>query len=289
MSDKKLVSFCDRISFPEDFRKEVFPVIEKIKKHFPGEYEAINGNRLDEAGYIDLTHKLGMSPELVTLSLCIMMGMDSRERYSAAGADDEIYYASQKEITIWAKKNYAEHGTVGTIRYEWLNNFIDPHVFRLGRLDFERYGFWNGADCTVHGVHLHGGDACINVHIPEDGKLGHEEVLESYRKAYRFFGLEGDYPFICHSWLLYPGNRDFLPAGSNIVAFLGDYDIVNTDEFTESPDLWRIYGTRDSYVPSELPRDTGLRSALADYLISHGNVYGRGYGVFIHNGDSIIK
>ena len=41
--------------------------------------------------------------------------------------------------------------------------------------------------------------------------------------------------------------------------------------------------------PASLPRDTELRRRMADYLAKSGNVTGTGYGVFLFDGERVIK
>ena len=52
--------------------------------------------------------------------------------------------------------------------------------------------------------------------------------------------------------------------------------------------MWRIFG-KDAGLPAEqLPRDTGLRRAYADWIQKGGNV-GGGYGILFFDGEKIIK
>jgi len=282
-------TFFDNIAFPEEYRAQVLPVIARIERECEAEYKALDADRLELSHYEALAARLGENLDLVMLAACIMMGIDSKVRYDARGISDEIYYASQRELTIWSKRCVVDYGHLGVLGYEWLNNFTDPHVFRIGRLEFEHKIFPKGLSYENHGVSLHGGEPVINIHIPEDGPLDHEEVLASYRKAYEFFGLRGDYPFVCSTWLLYPANVEFLPEPSNIRLFMGDFTVIHSTDEKYSRDLWRVFGRRDSYDPASLPRNNRLQANLADYLAMHDGVTGEGYGVFLHNGKEIVR
>ena len=48
-------------------------------------------------------------------------------------------------------------------------------------------------------------------------------------------------PYLCHSWLLYPGLKDILPEKSNIIMFQNQFQIVETD-WDEREAEWRIWG-----------------------------------------------
>lgn len=289
MAERELEFFCDKIDFPAEFRGELFPLIRRIEREFGEEYTVIDADRCSLGGYTALADKLGENTDKVMLALCMMMCVDAKVRYDEIGASDEIYYASMRELTIWSKRCFAERGHVGIYGHDWMNNFIEPHLFRIGRLEFERLKFEEGCEYHGHGIDLAGGDGVINIHIPEDGALCHDEVIESYRKAYEFFGLKGNSPFVCHTWLLYPGNRDFLPEKSNIRAFMDDFELVYSKDIKNCSDLWRVFGRRESYDPATLPRDNSLRKNLAEYLETHDNVTGIGYGVLVHNGENIVK
>ena len=289
MAKRDLDFLCDKIDFPAEFREVIFPLVRRIEQDYNDEYTAIDKDRCNPDGYAALAVKLGENVDAVMLAACMMMGIDSKVRYDEMGVSEDIYYASMRELTIWSKRCYLERGHIGIYGHDWMNNFIEPHVFRIGRLEFERMKFEKGQEYHGHGVDLKGGDPVINIHIPEDGALRHDEVLESYRRAYEFFGLKGNSPFVCHTWLLYPGNRDFLPEKSNIRPFMDDFEIVYRQDVQNAPDLWRVFGRRESYDPNELPRDNSLRKNLAEYLETHDRVTGYGYGVFIHNGKEIVK
>ena len=281
--------FSDRIDFPEEYRNVIFPLIGRIEAQYYDDYKKIDADRCAEDGYISLAEKMGEPLDTVMLAVCVMCAVDSKKRYDSLGISGEIYYASQKDITIWAKRCCLERGHIGVYAYEWLNNFTDPHVFRLGRLQFERKKFPMGFTYTGHGITLNGGDEVINIHIPEDGPLVHEDVLESYRLAYRFFGLDGKRAFVTHTWLIYPKNREFLPEKSNIRDFMDDYEILFYDERAYSSNLWRVFGRRDSYEPATLPRENSLQRNMADYLASHDCISGEGYGLFVFDGEEIVK
>ncbi|NLB36646.1 MAG: hypothetical protein GX824_05005, partial [Clostridiales bacterium] len=93
--------------------------------------------------------------------------------------------------------------------------------------------------------------------------------------------------FCCGSWLLYPAHEFFLPKGSNILRFMHDFEIVRSRETDEFNNAWRVFGRYANLPYNELPRNTSLRKAYANWLES-GNKAGDGYGIFIFDGEKII-
>ena len=86
------------------------------------------------------------------------------------------------------------------------------------------------------------------IHIPSSGEpFDREARLASYKMAYDFFREElagGPLVCVCHSWLLYPGYKEVLKPTSNIVSFMGDFDIVEAEDGNFcggllSPICWR--------------------------------------------------
>lgn len=60
-----------------------------------------------------------------------------------------------------------------------------------------------------------------------------------FASAYTRFGRE--IPYLCHSWLLYPGLTELLKPDSNIIRFQELFSLLQTDtEGTEAE--WRIFG-----------------------------------------------
>ena len=114
--------------------------------------------------------------------------------------------------------------------------------------------------------------------------------LEFHEIRFHIVGREGDsyeHAGLCTR----PGDRVVnihIPEDSNIRAFMDCFHILSRDDRRFAGDLWRVFGHRDSYDPASLPRDTGLRRAMADYLAAHDGVTGTGYGVFTFDGERIL-
>ncbi len=173
---------------------------------------------------------------------------------------------------------------------DWFTGFFAMTRFALGRLQFElapfRYGKFERA-----GQRIFRGEQALNLHIPScGGRLTREVRLDAYRRAKRFFADSfpaGPVPFVCDSWLLFPAHREFLPEGSNILDFMDDFTIIDSFETEGFEEGWRLFYDKAGLPPDQLPRDTSLRRAYADWLAA-GRRTGSGYGVFFFDGERIL-
>ena len=153
---------------------------------------------------------------------------------------------------------------------------------------------YEGEDFTMSsGKVFKAGDKYINMHIPSRGiPLTDEVRLASYKAAYPHFAHlfeDGIVIFGCSSWLLYPRHREFLPAGMNLLKFMGDFEMVTGKETPDDfHDRWRVFGRYTNLPDDQLPKDTSLRRAYAEWLQA-GNPTGRGFGIFAFDGEKMVK
>ena len=92
----------------------------------------------------------------------------------------------------------------------------------------------------------------------------------------------------CESWLLYPRNREILSPASNIIGFLGDWDIVQSGETPEFHDAWRVFGADYKKPLDQLPERTSMQRAFKRWLLA-GNQTGWGLGLLIFDGKTILN
>ncbi len=283
-------AFAEKIGLPEEAAAVALPICETIMTSYAEEYAEIFRDMKNPKQILALAKKMGMERDAVMLAVCLLLGVDVREMYAERGIDEEIYWSSMRDITVWTKTCMKMRGHVGLYEYGWIVNFLQASIVRLHRLEFHIISFPKGKTWSKAGVKVKGGNPVINIHIPEDGPLHHEDVLESYRCAYRYFGCTGVRAFVCHSWLLYPGNYEFLSETSNIRAFMDDFDLITRDDSKWSGDLWRVFGPCESYDDtSKFPCETGLQRGMKKYLDEHDGVTGAGYGIFLFDGEKVIK
>ena len=69
--------------------------------------------------------------------------------------------------------------------------------------------------------------------------------------------------------------------------FVSDFELIYSHETEEFDDIWRVFGRYAGLPYNELPRDTALRRAYAEWLCA-GNKSGVGLGVFAFDGEKIL-
>ncbi len=67
---------------------------------------------------------------------------------------------------------------------------------------------------------------------------------------------------ICHSWLLFPEYKNILLPKSNIVSFMGDFDIFASHEQEKFEYGWRVFADKSELTPKKLPENTSLQKAF---------------------------
>jgi hypothetical protein len=162
----------------------------------------------------------------------------------------------------------------------WLGHHLAHHLFRLGRLQFQRSLAAPGMGSIASGTPI------LDVHVPGDGPLDAEACDVSFAWAAVFFAAH--FPqhraryLTCTSWLLDPQLTELLGADSNIARFQRRFELLGMRdepsrvfEFVfDRPDL----DTPTARQLAELPRDSRLRSALIEHHVRGGRIR-QGLGV----------
>ncbi len=222
----------------------------------------------------------------------LLLAKPLKERYKKLGIlSDEIYVDSMKDITWKLMKTHNIDDIWGTSFGDWSAKFFRPDIFTLGRLQYEMHDF--GFEYSAHGFDLKPDTRIINVHIPASGPLTPELCMDSFKRAHEFFRDQfpsGISVFMTESWLIFPKHREFLPENSNILKFMDFFEPVKVYESKpgERDEMWRVFGKYADAPVDQLPRDTSIRRAYADWLAKGGTV-GGAYGVFFFDGEKIIK
>lgn len=208
----------------------------------------------------------------------ICMTKHLRRLYLERKLDMQIFKDSVLDLKWKNEECKAVKGICGSFVASWYPGFFDLTRFALGRLQFELTKA--PGDYCGNGLILEKGrSTLINVHIPRTGTpMDKESCDKSYAAARAFFAAEAgeNCPFVCHSWLLYPENKNILPASTNTVRFMSEYEIVAWG-YNEGEDLWRLFDTEEK-DPKKLPTNGSLRRCYAEHLKKGGRV-GWGYGI----------
>ncbi|MGW4564354.1 acyltransferase domain-containing protein [Streptomyces sp. NPDC004561] len=187
-------------------------------------------------------------------------------------------------------RNMATHrrrrGTAGLEAPGWLVHHFRGELYQLGRLQFERarHGQRTSAVIAAAGLGVAPGTPCLNLHIPDfNGPLTPSACDRSLALAQDFFALhfpeERPSAALCHSWLLDPQLRRYLPADSNILRFQDRFRVAREDtEPADTEPVRFVFGDPDLPV-AELPRRTTVERAVGDHLRAGGHWF-VGHGWF---------
>lgn len=292
MDKKFLIALNEKIDMPAEAKNQIYDTFDIILKDndFKQKYDKINCDFFDSGDVLKRIHDLAaiknIHPDLLTLVFLEMFSENTLKLYGSSDLDltEHIFYHTMEDFTIWVNVCKRDYGHWGIKEYYWLQKHLRAELYHLGRMQYHYIKF-NKDSYSNKYINVKRDDTVINIHIPEGHSFDRATRLESYRIAYKLLKCN---IFVCDSWLLYPKHRDFLPRYSNILNFMDDFNIFDSHESTDMSNMWRIFNRRETYIPSELPRNTGLQRAYADWLAAEG-VTGSGYGIFYFDGENILK
>ena len=243
----ELLEFWEEISLVPDAVRQ----IEKLEIT-EGEYEKLRELFLRDVNLFYEAVKKREDFRLVFLYCFSKMACEVYDRYCEQGISRRVYRDTFYDLTLWCENCYKAYGEYGIAQYDWFCRHLDMSLFRLGRLEFERIpSLW---DIQTDEISVHKGDPVISVHIPQGEKLELDACLDSFRQAEQFWKEKQVY--LCHSWLLYPGLKEIMKPGSNILQFQTLFHIVAVDfEGREAEE--RIFGELET-DPRNYAEDTSL-------------------------------
>lgn len=287
--------FMTRLSYPEQAINTLLEANEKLEntdinavatsfmnKEYKESSEILN--RVSE-----IAEKINIPYYTASMVFYMRASYTLHDRYRENNISDEIFWTTMNDFKCKLLECMEIHGVWGTASVEWHVNFFHLQRFGLGRLQYE-HSSWRGEDYTRCGITVKKGGHVINIHIPSSGPLTYESRMDSYRRAYEFYKNEFSGPIIitCNSWLLYPKHTEFLPHNSNILGFMSDFDIVQSNESDTFSNAWRVFGKYYTNPPEQLPVKTSLQRAYAKHL-TEGGKCGSGYGIILFDGEKILR
>lgn len=287
MIKQKAHDLMQKLDFPTDAQKEMLSILDKLLKNcdFLDIIKQYENDSFDFDLMLSnmkaIAEKCNICPYSAYMILFICMSERLHKLYNEKGIDDTIFYNTMLDLRYKLEECKLVHNQIGTFVPKWYKGFFEMKIFALGRLQFEINHTW--FDCKVNGKTIPKGTKVLSVHIPRTGtKLEHSLVLESYKNAKQFFKDEfnEDIIFICNSWLLYPWNRTVLKDGSNLALFYDDFTVVQSGEYNNYSEIWRLFDCLYDGNPDNLPSDTSLRRAYIERIKSNLPI-GHGTGVII--------
>ena len=203
------------------------------------------------------------------------------DKYLERGLPEEIFRDSMADLRCKLFECYRLYGIWGSFVAVWFSRFFNFTLYGIGRLEFAPYSCDFDFTLTKNGRSycIKKGDPVIDVHIPSRGRLPHEEVLDSYKRALEFFKntLKIDATaFVCESWMLFPEHKSIIPEAKNLLDFMNDYSIVHDGKSRD--DLWRIFYCFVGEDYDIIPQNTYLQRQYVEFMKNGGEV-GWGQGI----------
>lgn len=211
-----------------------------------------------------------------------------KENYQKRGIAEMFFWDAAGDLTSKLAECRERCGVAGTASFLWHIPFFHFQRFTLGRLTYEDR-IYEGADYTCGNITVREGDVVLGLHIPSGAPFDRESRMDSYRKAFAFYGHTKEKPLIVHgrSWLLSPDHEKELPPSSNIVDFIHDFDMLGSADKDGFPDAWRIYGSAASEPMEKWPQKTALQK-LYYKLMSTGQKAKGGFGMLVFDGEKLL-
>lgn len=227
---------------------------------------------------IELSKDFGIDKYTFMMTVLCSNADIMKKRFLDKNINEEIFWDSASDLKykiIECKKRY---GVWGIFPFTWYAGLFEARCFKLGRLEFEEKTL---SDKTK----------VINIHIPSCGPLKHDDVIDSYKRAYDFFEKthESFSVFVCSSYLVFPMYKgSVFKEGTNTYKFADDFNILKVKYTEEFNDAWRVFYTDYNGDVSLLPCETSMQKAFSEYLKNGGKV-GTGFGAFAFDGIKIYK
>lgn len=254
----------------------------------------ITANQLQVSFFLKLCRKnrwemcLKLEP-MMKLSLVFAYLPTVWDRYKEKGIDEDVFFDTMSDIKIWIDDHKKRTNEDGLYELNWIMHHMNLNIFKLGRLQFQKFFYYFKTPYEKDGDRTAFGDKILLVHIPRGEKLDIKECEKSFEAAKEFFGKYfPEYPnrkVVCHSWLLYSENKSFMSASSNILQFSDLFINIKEDECPQPPYLW-IFGVKmnnrnlmkmkkktGSYgYTGCLPQRSSLQQSAIKYINSGGTL-----------------
>ncbi len=274
-------------SLSEEIRSE-FDVMRE-RYCYPDE-DAVEVIRKTEAALNAYAERVGVHRYSMHMLFLLICSVDLPGIYRKNGIDESYAYNALSDLRNKLTECEKWYNIIGTISFAWFHDYFLMTRLAIGRFQYDLTEWQKNYDYEFGGFRVTKGDKIYKFHIPSSGKMTREMRLDSYRQVHSHFGYKKGEPVVitCNTWLLYKGNREVFPVGSNLADFMDDFDLL---EFTESErfeNAIRVFNRQYEGDTSVLPRDTTLQRNFINY-IEKGGKFGTGFGVILFDGEKIIN
>lgn len=247
----------------------------------------MHGNEEHFEKYIQqLTELSGINKRTVVAVALIWAVERLKKAYSDKGWSEDLMWDTLVDVKCKLEEQHGLNGIWGTGAIGWYLRIYTLRIIKLGRLEFEPIPYkW---DTPYRGIQK--GDPVMNMHIPSTGPMKIEDVLDSFQRAYKFFGYTEPMPVAAASWLLYPPVCETVfKEGSNLKNFYDLFDVVEQYEDPENKNFWRIFNMEwEAGVLDKVPLDTSLRRGLYEFM-KPGRDMGVGRCMLLFDGEKVIS
>lgn len=299
----------ERLGFPAEASSYLEDTLKELSRNFGiidemsiamDNYFCKNDNKYAEI-LENIAKKSGVNRYTVDMVFLLLATKPLYYIYKQKNIPENIYWDTITDLKYKLIECKDVYGVWGMFTIPWFKWYYSCDRFSLGRLQYEKFIFEKGEESnlmrlgeTAYKAEIENGyrgikygDILYNCHIPSSGPLREEDVIDSFKKAYKFYNVDGMMIIVCNSWLLYPPHYEVYPENSNLRRFADLFDITGSWENENNPDLWRVFNTTSTDYEN-LPENTTLQKRFKKYLVD-GNKMGNGFGVILFDGEKIIK
>lgn len=272
---QEYIEFCQKINLDDNTISIVSDCYNKNRTHILDSTNIFLNNK--ERKFLQFEDKL------FTLSLVIAIAIKAHDDYIKRGIDDNIYYDTMKDITIWANEYHKNTQKFGLENVGWIFLHLTLSIFKIGRLQFQPtivpyvpLIFY----CKHKKIKIPFKKQCINIHIPRGEKLDYNECIKSIRMSKDFF--KQFYPeinldnYMIISWLVDPRLTRIVNKESNIYKFQSLFNVVRILP-TKKDTNYYVFGTKKIKDIKNLPENTSLQRKIKSYYLK-GHSLGIGLG-----------
>lgn len=256
---------CRNINMPEEVTRQLLDIHGELP-YFPC-LELLMQEETWSEGLEQLKEAVGEDPSGMKRLCCMLRcALRAKALYVKLGIPEAIYTDTMAAFSRFVREDWKSYGFYGFTRTFWTTRQVSGKLFRIGQLEYE--------------LTAKDDEPVISLHIPTDVDLRPEVLRPSLTAGLaefcRFFPEYADKRVYCHSWLLAPLLRDFLPECSNILQFQQLFDIECDTVPGKDVLLWVF---KNPKLPKEdYPENTSLQRKLKQFFLEGGEfLEGKGY------------